>query len=291
MSLIQEYPETDEIIWDRKGSNNSVRIAVNIGDVVSLSNIYDRCRSFTTKDKDEKNLSDEAILQKKKALLDGHDRHTELDARAIGAGMVKACGDGPAGNSFSSGAFEVDVDLLKPDTEMEEQEDEATGAGAESGNGNPGASEGDPKKKENATADPEETARGGKKKGGYWDRDTAIAAKMRQEATALVNLTMQVQNKLEEGREQLKEVSKRSGADKEVVIEKETLQRRLEFLEGVLSQDSAVLKNLQGSVSTASQEADSSPVQQNASGTVTSWSNQISKAPPCDLDQLEFRTC
>lgn len=279
MSLIQETPDTDELIWDRKGANGSVRVAVPLRDTVLTANIYDRTKQLQCREKDVKDLSEEAILQKKKALLQDHDRHTEMDCKAIGAGMVKAAGDGLAGNSFSGNAYDIDVEMLN-DSCADNEEDEPK-------------EEGDEGKTENADPEPQKSPQEPvPKKRGYFDKDTQVASKVRAESNALVTLQMNVDTRLEEARAQLKEVSKRGpDCSKETLVEKETLVRRLEFLEAVIQPDSASLQRLQESVSAlpagaaSSGSLESSPAKNDAASVTegTSWTNQISKAPPCDL--------
>ena len=270
MGLIQSNPETDEIIFDKKGAGGSVRVAVPLRDTVLLANIFDRTKSFQSREKEVKDLSDEQILQKKKQLLMDHDKHQELDARAIGAGMVKAAGDGHAGNAFAGNAYELDADMLEPKTPPKE---DADGTSFEDGAAESKAEDDDEK-----IAEPEAP-----KKRGFWDRDTAVASKMRAENNALVTLTMQVENKLIEGRDQLKEASKR-GADcmRETQVERDTLTKRLEFLEAVLNQDSSVLQNLKDSLA-AVVTSEPSPVKAEGATETTNWADQIGKAPPCFL--------
>ena len=286
MSLIQATPDTDEIIFDRKGAGGSVRVAVPLRDTILLANIFDRTKSFQSREKDVKDLSDEQILQKKKQLLLDHDKHSELDARAIGAGMVKTAGEGHAGNAFSGSAFEVDVDMLEPKTpEKEQGDDSAADPEGKSAEG----------KAEEEESKPEE--KDAPKKRGFWDRDTGVASKMRAENNAVVTLQMQVENKLIEGRDQLKEASKR-GADcmRETQVERETLTKRLEFLEAVMNPDSSALERLKQACSaptaTATVPQESTPVKGEAATATdtTIWAEQIGKAPPCSLSKV-FEVC
>lgn len=278
MDIIQKTPDTDEIIFDRKGANGQVRVAVNVKDTVLLANIFDRAKSFQAREKDVKDLSEEAIMQRKKQLLVDHDRHCDYDAKALAAGMVKASGEGTAGNSFASNTYEVDVESLAVKVEAEDadnQEDDSK----------------DAVKEEKDEETPIEPA---PKKRGFWDRDTAVASKMRQESNALVTLNMQVDTKLHEGRTQLNEVTKR-GPDcaRETSVERETLTRRLKFLEAVLQPNAQALEQCKNGVASASgppqvssQPAgpngkEASPSKGGDGSTETAWVDEIGTAPPC----------
>lgn len=278
MDLIQTTPDTEEVIYDRKGANGSVRVAVPLRDTVLLANIFDRTKSFQAREKDQKDLSEESILQKKKQLLLDHDRNSDLDARAIGAGMVKAAGDGTAGNCFAGNAFEVDVEMLNPKTP--EKEDQAAGEGAPEGQGAEKENQGQAPVDEDGPSGPAAPT----KKRGYWDRDPAIASKMRAENNALMTLQMQVDNKLVEGRDQMKEASKRGPeCERETAIERDTLTKRLEFLEAVMKSDSASLESLKNACVALPKEA--TPVKSSEGSTEAStvWTEQIGKAPPSFL--------
>ena len=274
MDLIQTTPDTEEVIYDRKGANGSVRVAVPVKDTVLLANIFDRTKSFQAREKDQKDLSEESILQKKKQLLLDHDRNCELDARAIGAGMVKAAGDGTAGNSFAGNAFEVDVEMLNPKTP--EKEDQASGEGGPEGRGSDKETQGQAAGDEDGPTGSSAPA----KKRGYWDRDPAIASKMRAENNALMTLQMQVDNKLVEGRDQLKEASKRGPeCERETTIERDTLTRRLEFLEAVMKSESSSLESLKNACVTSPKEATPVKASEGSTEASTAWAEQIGKAP------------
>lgn len=268
MATIQENPDTDEIIWDRKGANGSIRVAVGVRDTVLLANVYDRTKEFSQREKEVKDLSEDQILQKKKALLMDHDKNQDMDAKAIGAGMVKAVGQGTAGNSFMANTYDIDVEKL------------AGSNAAESDEAFPPPE--DPEPEESDVPQPAP-----KKGKGYWDRDTAIASKVRAETTALCTLEMQLKTKLDESKAQLAEITKRTSlCASQVAVEKETLLRRVEFLEAVLSEDSSVLDRLKTSVVSETEPKqgekglERSPTKDSES---TLWTAQMAKAPPCSL--------
>ena len=287
VDLINTSPDTDEIIWDRKGASGSIRVAVAVKDTVTLANIYDRSKMFQAREKEVKDLSDEAVLAKKKQLLSEHDRNVDLDAKAIGAGMVKAAGDGSAGNAFSSNAYEIDIDMLQLPRTPELDED-AEGKDADA-DGKEEDIDGD------KAAEDESKGKGPKKR-SFWDRDPAIASKLRAENNAMTTLTMQIETKLQEGREALKDASKRgTTCEQETAMERDTLTKRLQWLEAVCEEgQSSSLQTLKDGVSVSAvapavASATSPPPAQGSalpppagSTTETTWAEQLGQTPPCD---------
>ena len=71
--LIADNNDTDEVMFDRKGANSTLRIAVPVADRVHLSNLFDRAKELTCHSKSEKGLSDLEGSQRKRQLLQNHD--------------------------------------------------------------------------------------------------------------------------------------------------------------------------------------------------------------------------
>lgn len=57
-SQIEEDPECEGPIFDRKGKNGALRIAVATKDTVHLANIHGTTKEFVEKGKEEKNLTE-----------------------------------------------------------------------------------------------------------------------------------------------------------------------------------------------------------------------------------------
>lgn len=272
-TLISENPETEEVMWDKKGSGGQLRVAVAIEDNLHLSNIYDRAKEFSSKGKDEKSLTEDQISQRKRQLFVNHDSGHDADAKAIGQSMVRASGSSTAGNSFCALASEVDVDELEPRKDDSPEGIEGSGGeeSQEESNVRP-----QPKAKAKAKAKTEK----GESRKGWFDRDTAIASKVRSETTALCGLQVQMSNKLKEAQAQMDEVAtKPSESQHEVFVENDTLLRRTSFLEAILDDDSTKLRELiQQQV--AENSCKEGKDDENGDGQ-SSWQAQVSRAPPC----------
>lgn len=113
----------------------------------------------------------------------------------------------------------------------------------------------------------------------WWDRDTAIASKVRSESTALCTLELQAQARLDESRQFIGEVSKKPVFE-EVSVEFNTLTKRMGFLEAVLDPSSAKLatlvKQYEPQPALAGQVGASA-----GDGSSTAWQTQVQNAPPC----------
>lgn len=119
------------------------------------------------------------------------------------------------------------------------------------------------------------------KKKSWFDRDTAIAGKVRAENTALCTLKVQLESRVAECREVLGQAeAKSSQCAEEVKVEKDTLSKRIGFLEAVVAADSSDLKGLISQFpSEPGQSLPGAPPGDVRSA--TSFAAQMSAAPPC----------
>jgi hypothetical protein len=294
--LIADNNDTDEVMFDRKGANSTLRIAVPVADRVHLSNLFDRAKELTCHSKSEKGLSDLEVSQRKRQLLQNHDSGFDpAEARSMGQAMVRATGSSTAGNAFSSFSTEIDLeDLEKANAEPASEEETETcleGACLANGDNVRKSETGDKAEKgvPKATAKKKATAASGRK--GWFDRDTAIASKVRAETTALCGLQVQLSNKLKEAQAQVELVDKRPPeSQSEVSVEKDTLVHRMQFLDAILSEDIASLQSFKEhqaakELSVAS-PGDGDCRMEDAAGAGGTDGHQlkqgqVSKAPPC----------
>ena len=282
--LVERDPQTDEIVYDRKGKDGSLRVGVSLGDSVRISNFRERVKEFGT-EKSEKELDAVAQESRKKDLL-LHD--TEEDAIAVGTQLVKA---GSAGNCFVGNNFEVDLGALQKDVAEqlgsgdEDQKERASeppaGSEKESEEGSKATqTKGKGKGKLKAQA---------KKK--LWDKSTNVAAKIRTETTSLCTLEVQLQRRLADCRDCLKEVgTKGQACDEETKVERATLDKRVGFLNAVLGKEQEPLNILIGQFKVQGDEKpQSDSVEGSALTLTTSWHSQLDVAPPCEKFQ-ELKT-
>ena len=281
-SLVEENPDTEELIWDRKGKDGALRVAVTLADMVRLSNYKERSKVFQEK-KAEKDLDAVQQAAQKKWLTSGDGR--DEDAVASAAKIVRS---GSAGDCFSGRGYDIDIGALGSDDEESEKEakDEAK----------PNASEGDDADgdKSSSPAKPLANAKGkAKAKAKKWDRDTVIAAKIRGEQTAILQMEVAIQARLKECRAALAEAAaKGSVCAEETKIEQTTLEKRVRFLSAVMENSGDELQALirqYGDADGPSETPGSGPVASapappapdNAT-VATSWVSQVTGAPPCE---------
>ena len=119
-----------------------------------------------------------------------------------------------------------------------------------------------------------------KRKVSWFDRDTAIASKVRQETTQLCTLTSQLEQRIAECQEVLAETADKTPAFLEdIKVEKETLVKRLEFLQAVMNPAAGALADLIKQYDHANDPASPGGDGATATGT-TSWAGQLAAAPP-----------
>ena len=280
---MERDPDTDEIVYDRKGKDSSLRIGVNLGDSVIISNFRERVKEFGT-EKSEKELDASAQESRKKDLL-MHD--TDEDVMALGTQLVKS---GSAGNCFVGNNFEVDLGSLQKDvaeqmgSDDDDQEEKASETPAASERESEDGTKAGPKSKGSGKA--KSKAEPKRKK---WDKSSTVAAKIRTETTALCTLEVQLQRRLSECRHCLTEVATKGQAcNDETKIEKATLDKRVGFLEAVLGQEQEKLNGLIDQYKLQADEK-SQPRDGSAPTLATSWHSQLDVAPPCEKFQ-ELKT-
>ena len=120
-----------------------------------------------------------------------------------------------------------------------------------------------------------------KRKTAWFDRDTAIASKVRQETTQLCTLTSQLEQRIAECQEVVAETNDKTSAFLEdIKVEKDTLVKRLEFMQAVMNSAGGPLADLIKNYDHAKDPASPGGEAATATGT-TSWSGQLAAAPPC----------
>ena len=284
-SLIEEQPDTEEVVWDRKGKDGVLRVGIVVADMVRLSNFKERAKEFTEK-KTEKNLDSVAIAGHKKWLTSGDGRDEEAVATAS-----KIVRSGAAGDCFSGRGYDIDVGALDSGSEESEQAPKVKKAASE-GDGDADAAEGD----KSTTSSPVKPDPKGKAKAKKWDRDTVIAAKIRAEQTAILQMEVAVQGRLKDCRATLAEAAaKGSVCAEETKVEQTTLEKRVRFLSAVMEKTEDELQGLisqyDDADASASAEAPGSgplasgpapAVPTSAATVATSWASQLTNAPPCE---------
>ncbi|CAE6935294.1 unnamed protein product [Symbiodinium sp. CCMP2456] len=284
-SLIEEQPDTEELVWDRKGKDGALRVGISVADMVRLSNFKERSKEFTEK-KTEKNLDSVAIAGHKKWLTSGDGRDEEAVVTAS-----KIVRSGSAGDCFSGRGYDIDVGALDSGSEELEPEPMVKRAASE-GDGDADTAEGD----KSSTSSPKKPDPQGKAKAKAkkWDRDTVIAAKIRAEQTAILQMEVAVQGRLKDCRAALAEAAaKGSVCAEETKVEQTTLEKRVRFLSAVMEKTEDELQALinqyddadssaeaPGSVPLASGPAPAVPT--SAATVATSWASQLTNAPPCE---------
>lgn len=106
---MEDDPDTEEVIHDKKGKNGAPRIAVSVKDTVHLSNIFDVTREVQVKGKEEKNWSDVQLAAKKKETFQNHDSSLAESSAGLASAMVRASGSGTSGNAFSGHTMDVSL--------------------------------------------------------------------------------------------------------------------------------------------------------------------------------------
>eukprot|EP00435_Cladocopium_sp_Y103_P041584 s774_g11.t1 len=260
-ATVTSDPNTEEIIFDRKGKDGALRIAVSVKDTVHMANIYDTSKELHTKGKDEKNLTDVQIAAKKKQLFQHHESEA-TDSTGLASAMVRASGSGSAGNAFSG--HSIDDEAVDGEEEGQQADGKEKAEDGEAGNREP-----KPKKRKTA----------------WFDRDTSIASKVRQETTQLCTLTSQLEQRIAECEEVVAETNDKSSAFLEdIKVEKDTLVKRLEFLQAVMNSAGGpladLIKNYDHAKDPASPQSKAGEAA-TATGT-TSWAGQLAAAPPCE---------
>ena len=136
-------------------------------------------------------------------------------------------------------------------------------------------------KGEDAETDPEPKSK--KRKTSWFDRDTAIASKVRQETTQLCTLTSQLEQRIAECHEVLQSTADQQALAEDVQVEKDTLLKRLDFLEAVMLPAGTKLEELIKGFGEASQQKEKAdkPDKEAVTVTATSWAGQLAAAPPC----------
>ena len=276
--MIQKNPDTEDVIYDKKGKDNAIRVAVPIEETIDLSNIFDRKKSLLQKEKDTKDMSEEQISAQKKRLMADHDKHINEDSVGIGSLMVRSSSSNVAGNCFSSQAMDMDIE------EMAQRQDDAQSDQSENEIEEPQRKS---RKKTEKVTETKDT-KSKKNKTAWFDRDTSIASHIRTETTALCGIGIQIDSKLHDAQAVLEEVEKRGKqCEEEVKMEKSTVNRRLEFLNAVKCIDAKKLQTLQEQCTSSQQDPPGDNVDKTdrteSDSQETDWTAQMSKAPPCTL--------
>ena len=129
-SLIEDNPNTEEVIFDRKGKDGALRIAVQVADLVRLSSFKEKVKRFAI-EKSEKELDADMQAMRKKELVVTDPRDAE-DAAGTAALMVRS---GSAGNCFAGHAFDVDLQALQNQVTEEMNDKDAEAEPEQSGSG------------------------------------------------------------------------------------------------------------------------------------------------------------
>ncbi len=278
--MIQQNPDTEEVIYDKKGKDNTIRVAVPIEETVDLSNMFDRKKSLLQKEKDTKDMTEEQIMAQKKRLMSDHDKHIIEDSVGIGSLMVRSASSNVAGNSFSSQAMDMDIEEMarrQDDANSDQSEEEVESVQQRKS-----------RKKTEKVIEPTE-AKAKKTKTAWFDRDTSIASHIRNETTALCKIGLQIDSKLNDGQAALDEVEKREKqCEDEVKMEMSTVRRRLDFLKAVrCTEDATKLQTLQEQCSSSRQDQGGENVDKTdkteSDSQETDWTSQMRQAAPCTL--------
>ncbi|CAJ1382744.1 unnamed protein product [Effrenium voratum] len=282
-AAVEADGETNDPVHDWKGKNKCLRIAVPVHDKVILANFFEKSKGAVLKEKEEKGITESQLAAKKKALFQNNEKfgsfNDEQDAKDLAGGMIRAAGQSAAGNAFIGQAMEVNLDELVKEAAAEA----AKAAEGEQGS----ASESEPE----APNGSKTGSKGGQKgKGGrgqakvWFDRDTAIASRVRTEGTALCTMELQLQARLDECQQYLQEVQSKPCLH-EVKVEYSTLTKRVEFLEAVLSPQGSGLTSLiqkyEEPKANSAPPAATSPAKASATEPSTAWQAQLQSAPPC----------
>ncbi|CAE7788534.1 unnamed protein product [Symbiodinium sp. CCMP2592] len=287
-ALIEEDPDTQEIIYDKKGKDGALRVAVPISDIVRLSNFQEDLKEFGQV-RTEKNLDEAAQEARRKDIVANHNSEDAI-CRAS-----KLARSGAGGNAFIGKTFDFDFEaLMKSMADEDEQKDEE-GDGSEKASSQPSTSgKGGLDKDKDSDISPskpkgkkrgkdEEGAPKPGKKAKQWDKETVVASRIRSENTALCTLEVQLTQRLGECREVLATLqSKGQDCSEEAKVEKVTLEKRTMFLAAIMGTSGEKLKALIGEYD---RQAPAQAIEKStppAPTVVTSWEAQLETSPPCE---------
>ena len=267
-------------MYDKKGKDGSLRVAVPVADRVRLSNFTEDSKEYV-ESRAERNLDAAAQEARQNEIFS--NRNSE-EALSRAAQIARSGGGG--GNAFLGKSFDLDFDELQlavadkdAEAEDEEAEDET---GEDTASDKKPAESSSPAKTKSTSGKPKAQA---KKKA--WDRATAVASKIRAETTSICTLQLQMKNRLDECQETLALLStKGDQCNDEVRVEKSTLEKRALFLSAVLEPSKARLLSLiaQYDRDASAAGAGEKPTGENAAATVvTSWHAQLETSPLANI--------
>lgn len=130
-AIVDSDPSTEEIIFDKKGKDGALRVAVSVKDTVHMSNIFDTAKELHIKGKDEKNLTEVQMAAKKKQLFQNHESEAAADSTGLASVMVRASGAVSAGNAFSGHSIDISLDDLVPKVQVRSSQWICTWSGSE----------------------------------------------------------------------------------------------------------------------------------------------------------------
>ena len=289
-AIIKEDPDTQEVIYDKKGKDGALRVAVPVNDWVRLSNFTEDSKEFQ-QFRAEKNLDAAAQEARRKDIVSNHNSE---DAMCRASQIARS---GAGGNGFIGRAFDFDFEALvtsvadgSEEKDEGDEEIEQPGPGSQpSSNGKGGGTDKDsditsskPKQGKKRAKDEADAPKPAKKK--QWDRETVVASRIRSENTALCTLEVQLTQRLGECREALATLqSKGQDCSDEAKIEKVTLEKRTVFLSAIMETTAGQLKALIAEYDRQIQAAEQKNVAAAAAPTVvTSWEAQLETSPPCE---------
>ncbi|CAK9001532.1 Uncharacterized protein SCF082_LOCUS6964 [Durusdinium trenchii] len=259
----------EDLIYDTK--KGFLRIACSTRDTVHMQNDscfeLERSKTLQTREKEQKNISSDELMRKKKELAQGHDQIfgddcDDFNDPSLTMSLVRSAGS--SGQSFHGRS--QDVNLSELITE---------GASASSlvipgAEEVPSAEEEGPKK-----PDP-------KPKGRGWDKATQITAKVRAEQGSLLELECALNQRLADVEKVKKELqNKSSECQAEVAMELCTVEKRRSFLKLVLDKTEEGINKLSAEIQKVTDSAADGNAEEEAGCDSQSRSGQIQKAPPC----------
>ena len=184
-TLIEEDPDTQDIIYDKKGKDGSLRVAVPVADMVRLSNFTEDSKEYV-ESRTEKNLDAAAQEARQNEIFSNHNSEEAVSRAA------KIARRSAGGNAFLGKAFDLDFDELqnavseKDTAEADEEDDNDSKADAQQDAAERKGSEGGSP----AKSGPGKAKAQAKKQA--WDRATVVASKIRAETTAICALQLQM---------------------------------------------------------------------------------------------------
>ena len=213
----------------------------------------EKSKRLQLREKDCKQVTEEAVAKKRKELIMDHDRMfagddglADSSSASVAVNLVRGAAsssDSLAGDGASAfqGRFQdVNWQELESLSQVESRDSEPPPAHPEEAKANAGDAD---EEKEGGEQVKKEKGKGKGKKQA-WDKERIVAAKIRSDTAALEDLERSLTSKKQDAEKLIKELQDKSEeCQNEVQVELNLLSRRLAFVDLVVADDKSALVN------------------------------------------------